>query len=110
MWTRPTSPGAPPARSSAALIATAPRRGAGTEDSAPRKLPMGVRAAPTMTTSRMGGGYHRPRAFDETRQEGEDAVDVLAGGGPPQAEPDGLEGARARQPEREQDLGRLGGA
>ena len=37
MWTRPTSPGATPARSSAALIAVAPSRGAGTEASEPEK-------------------------------------------------------------------------
>ena len=57
MWTSPTSAGATPARSSAALIAVAPSRGAGTLDNAPRKLPMAVRAAPTITTSRMRLGY-----------------------------------------------------
>ncbi len=46
-----TSSGFTPARSSAALMAIAPRRGAGRLASVPWKAPMGVRAAPTMTAS-----------------------------------------------------------
>src|SRR5438067_4775915 len=46
-----TSPGDTPARSRAALMAVAPSLGAGTAASVPRNAPMGVRAAPTMTTS-----------------------------------------------------------
>src|SRR5262245_6538895 len=63
MWTRPTSPAATPARSSAALIAVAPSFVAGTDCREPRKLPMAVRAAPTSTTSRMTRAY---RAVTET--------------------------------------------
>src|SRR5262245_39528519 len=59
MCTSPTASGGTPARSSAALIAVAPRRGAETAAIEPRKLPMGVRAAPTMTTSRMPRAYRQ---------------------------------------------------
>src|SRR5258706_11058920 len=51
MITSETRPGSIPARSSAALIATAPRSWAGVVAKAPLKLPTGVRAALTMTTS-----------------------------------------------------------
>src|SRR6267143_1873015 len=46
-----TSSGFTPARSSAALMATAPSRGAGRLESEPWNAPMGVLAAPTITTS-----------------------------------------------------------
>ena len=46
-----TSSGFTPARSSAALMATAPNRGAGRLDNDPWNAPMGVLAAPTITTS-----------------------------------------------------------
>ena len=51
MITSETRPGSMPARSSAALMATAPRSWAGMVANAPLKLPTGVRAALTMTTS-----------------------------------------------------------
>src|ERR1700694_5617579 len=51
MITSETRPGSTPARSSAALMATAPRSWAGMVAKAPLKLPTGVRAALTMTTS-----------------------------------------------------------
>ena len=51
MITSETRPGSVPARSSAALMATAPRLWAGMVANAPLKLPTGVRAALTMTTS-----------------------------------------------------------
>src|SRR5438045_4250254 len=51
MITSETRPGSTPARSSAALMATAPRSWAGMVANAPLKLPTGVRAALTMTTS-----------------------------------------------------------
>src|SRR5690349_17583125 len=51
MMTSETRPGSTPARSSAALMAIAPRSWAGSEAKAPLKLPTGVRAALTMTTS-----------------------------------------------------------
>jgi len=51
MITSETRPGSIPARSSAALMATAPRSWAGVVAKAPLKLPTGVRAALTMTTS-----------------------------------------------------------
>src|SRR6266436_4387525 len=46
-----TSSGFTPARSSAALMATAPSRGAGRLESEPWNAPIGVLAAPTITTS-----------------------------------------------------------
>ncbi len=49
MITSPTSPGLIPARSIAALIATAPRSLAASDAKSPRNAPIGVRAAPTMT-------------------------------------------------------------
>src|SRR5205814_3017166 len=51
MMTSETRPGSMPARSSAALMAMAPRSWAGVVAKAPLKLPTGVRAALTMTTS-----------------------------------------------------------
>src|ERR1700719_1946579 len=51
MITSETRPGSMPARSRAALMATAPRSWAGMVANAPLKLPTGVRAAATMTTS-----------------------------------------------------------
>src|SRR5437868_3840636 len=45
-----TSSGLTPARCSAAWMTVAPRRGAGTCASEPKNAPIGVRAAPTMTT------------------------------------------------------------
>src|SRR5437879_2654644 len=45
-----TSSGLTPARCSAAWMAVAPSRGAGTAASDPRNAPIGVRAAPTITT------------------------------------------------------------
>ena len=51
MMTSETRPGSMPARSSAALMAMAPRSWAGMVANAPLKLPTGVRAALTMTTS-----------------------------------------------------------
>ena len=51
MMTSETRPGSMPARSSAALMAIAPRSCAGVVANAPLKLPTGVRAALTMTTS-----------------------------------------------------------
>src|SRR5690349_23441540 len=45
-----TSSGLTPARSKAARMAVAPSRGAGTDDREPRNAPIGVRAAPTITT------------------------------------------------------------
>ena len=51
MMTSETRPGSMPARSSAALMAMAPRSWAGVVANAPLKLPTGVRAALTMTTS-----------------------------------------------------------
>ena len=51
MMTSETRPGSMPARSSAALMAMAPRSCAGVVANAPLKLPTGVRAALTMTTS-----------------------------------------------------------
>ena len=51
MITSETRPGSMPARSSAALMAMAPRSWAGMVANAPLKLPTGVRAALTMTTS-----------------------------------------------------------
>src|SRR5690242_19219533 len=51
MITSETRAGSTPARSSAALMATAPRSWAGMVANAPLKLPTGVRAALTMTTS-----------------------------------------------------------
>ena len=50
MITSSTSAGAMPARSTAALIATAPRSLAASDAKSPAKPPIGVRAAPTMTT------------------------------------------------------------
>src|SRR5215218_4173513 len=51
MMTSETRPGSMPPRSSAALMAIAPRSWAGVVAKAPLKLPTGVRAALTMTTS-----------------------------------------------------------
>jgi hypothetical protein len=51
MMTSLTSSGLTPARLSASAIATSPRKEALTEESAPLKAPMGVRAADAMTTS-----------------------------------------------------------
>src|SRR6266699_3726078 len=51
MITSDTRAGSMPARSSAALMAIAPRSWAGMVANAPLKLPTGVRAALTMTTS-----------------------------------------------------------
>src|SRR6267154_5704393 len=51
MMTSETRHGSMPARSSAALMAMAPRSWAGVVANAPLKLPTGVRAALTMTTS-----------------------------------------------------------
>src|SRR3954452_16859837 len=51
MMTSDTRAGSTPARSRAALMATAPRSWAGVVANAPLKLPTGVRAALTMTTS-----------------------------------------------------------
>ncbi len=51
MITSETRAGSMPARSSAALMAMAPRSWAGVVANAPLKLPTGVRAALTMTTS-----------------------------------------------------------
>src|SRR5215510_2143443 len=51
MMTSETRPGSMPPRSSAALMAMAPRSWAGRVAKAPLKLPTGVRAALTMTTS-----------------------------------------------------------
>src|SRR3954468_12688193 len=51
MMTSETRPGSMPARSSAALMAVAPRSCAGVVANAPLKLRTGVRAALTMTTS-----------------------------------------------------------
>src|SRR5579859_7649014 len=51
MITSETRAGSMPARSSAALMAMAPRSWAGMVANAPLKLPTGVRAALTMTTS-----------------------------------------------------------
>src|SRR5438132_7853593 len=51
MMTSETRPGSMPARSSAALMAMAPRSWAGVVANAPLKLPTAVRAALTMTTS-----------------------------------------------------------
>src|SRR5450756_234225 len=51
MITSETRPGSIPARSSAALMATAPSSCAGVVANAPLKLPTAVRAALTMTTS-----------------------------------------------------------
>ena len=48
MNTSPMSSGASFARASAPLMATAPRCGAASAESEPRKAPMGVRAAETM--------------------------------------------------------------
>src|SRR5262245_18586356 len=98
MLTPPTSPGPTPARSSAALSAAAPSRGAGREDREPRKLPIAVRAAPTRTTSRMAGAYRcrrrgstggasglGPRASGSTRgvenagEQLQDVIDLVAG-------------------------------
>jgi len=53
MMTSVTSPGATPLCSSAALIAAAPRVGVGTPVNWPRKEPIAVRLAPTMTISDM---------------------------------------------------------
>src|SRR5262249_5163066 len=83
MCTSPTSPGATPARSSAALIAVAPSRVAGTPASDPRKLPMAGRAAPTITTARMGlGEPAAPRAVKAPLGQGVTqtlAIAVIAG-------------------------------
>ena len=49
MITSSTSAGATPARSIAALIATAPRSLAESDANSPSSAPIGVRAAPTMT-------------------------------------------------------------
>ena len=51
MITRSTSSGWRFARFTASLIATAPRSGAESDESAPWKLPIGVRAALAITTS-----------------------------------------------------------
>ncbi len=56
-----TSPGATPARASAALMATDPRAGAGSEESLPRNEPTGVRAAERITRFFIGGGFYRRR-------------------------------------------------
>ena len=56
MMTSCTSPPSMPARSSAARMATAPSSGAETDDSPPRNLPIGVRAAETMTGMRVASG------------------------------------------------------
>src|SRR5580704_17595297 len=111
MWTSWMSPGASPARSSAALIATAPSLGAGSDDRDPRKLPMAVRAAPTMTTSRMVRAYRAgarnvnpydsamlPSAIDDFRQEADDRVDLGFGRAPSQREPDGFARLIRRRP------------
>jgi hypothetical protein len=84
MWTSPTSPGATPARSIAARIAVAPSFGAGTDDSDPKKLPMAVRAAPTITTSRMRWGY--PAAPEPVKAASLTAPALSA---PPPGHPDG---------------------
>ena len=52
MMTSCRSPASIPARSTAARMATAPSSGADSGDSPPRKRPMGVRAAETMTAVR----------------------------------------------------------
>src|SRR4026207_2084216 len=49
MMTSETSPGSTRARSRAAVMASAPRRGAGMLARAPLKAPTGVRAAPAIT-------------------------------------------------------------
>ena len=49
MMTSSTSPGATLARLNASRIAIAPSSGAESDESPPRNLPIGVRAAPTMT-------------------------------------------------------------
>src|SRR3954468_14317245 len=51
MMTSDTRPGSTPARLRASLMATAPRSCAGVVANAPLKLPTGVRAALTITTS-----------------------------------------------------------
>src|SRR5215813_3801127 len=53
MKVSPTASAGTPARSSAARIAIDPSLGAGTLESSPMNDPMGVRAAPTIQTSRM---------------------------------------------------------
>src|SRR5690349_19152872 len=113
MLTSPTSPGATPARSSAALIAAAPRRGAGTEDRAPRKLPIAVRAAPTRTTSRMRGAYRcrrgrstgpaSTRGVEDGWQNAQDVVDLAGCTGPAEREPYRLAGLGLAEAQREQD-------
>src|SRR5688500_20347019 len=55
MITSSTWSGATPACSSAPPMAAAPRIGVGAPVNWPRKEPIGVRLAPTMTTSVMGG-------------------------------------------------------
>ena len=62
--TSSTSAASTPARSSAALMATAPRSWAGVVAKAPLKEPTGVRAAETMTMSwaAMGSFLDRERA------------------------------------------------
>src|SRR5512139_962811 len=59
MITSSTSAGAMPARSTAALIATAPRSLAASDAKSPAKPPIGVRAAPTMTM----GSFSMVRPF-----------------------------------------------
>src|SRR5262245_21932818 len=54
MITSETWSGFTPARSSTFLITSAPRSAAGVLASVPPNLPIGVRAAPTMTMSSMG--------------------------------------------------------
>jgi hypothetical protein len=49
MITSPTASGAMPARLTASLIAIAPSSGADRDDSPPRNLPIGVRAAEMIT-------------------------------------------------------------
>ena len=56
MMTSWTSSAGTPARSSAARMATAPSSGAVSGASAPRNLPIGVRAAATMTGVRVRSG------------------------------------------------------
>ena len=64
MKTSSTVAGFTPERSTAARMATAPRSVAGTVESPPPNLPMGVRAADRMKTSLTPSWYRGPQASE----------------------------------------------
>src|SRR6478735_6656555 len=111
MWTRPTSLADTPARSSAALMAVAPSLGAVIDESEPKKEPIAVRAAPTMTTSRMPKAYRQipefstmaPGSLDESGHHFENAVYVVYRSGRSKRKPHGFTRLCLAQTKSEKD-------